>query len=171
MKLFGPRKSHHPREYPSLFRYRAARAALVAFGIVFHDFATAKAGKEGERTQPILGLTGTVSDIKTAVLGREVITTDQPGVSRDLDLKQMAAWALNYLIRTPRQDLGYEPVFQCAPLECPPVPEGQDPIVACDTDARMDWEWYYMRDITGSARGRDVEAAFHKRVREYIDPE
>ena len=67
--------------------------------------------------------------------------------------------------RTPRAKLGYEPVFQCHPLQCPPVPAGQDPVVACDTDARMDWEWYYMRDITESDTARDVEAAFHKRIR------
>ena len=28
-----------------------------------------------------------------------------------------------------------------------------------------------MRDITGSKRGREVEAAFHRRIKEYIDPE
>jgi hypothetical protein len=78
---------------------------------------------------------------------------------------------LNYLTETPRKDLGYEPVFQCHPLQCPPVPEGQDPVVACDTDARMDWEWYYMRDITGSKKGAEVEAAFHQRIRQYIDPD
>src|SRR2546426_398790 len=44
-------------------------------------------------------------------------------------------------------------------------------VVACDTDARMDWEWYYMREITGSRRGKVVEAAFHKRIRDYIGPD
>jgi len=120
----------------------------------------------------VLGLTGHVTDVGVAVPAREKIAPlSEAERTSDLDLKRMAEWALNYLIRTPRQHLGYEPVFQCAPLECPPVPEGQDPVVACDTDARMDWEWYYMRDITGSTRGREVEAAFHKRIREYIDPE
>ena len=53
-------------------------------------------------------------------------------------MKRMAEWALHYLIATPRKELGYEPVFQCNPLGCPPVPKGQDPVVACDTDARID---------------------------------
>ena len=92
-------------------------------------------------------------------------------IPADVDLTRMAEWALNYLTETPRKNLGYEPVFQCHPLQCPPVPEGEDPVVACDTDARMDWEWYYMRDITGSNKGAEVEAAFHQRIRQYIDPE
>jgi hypothetical protein len=33
----------------------------------------------------------------------------------------------------------------------------------------MEWEWYYMREITGSRIGLDVEAAFHRRMRKYID--
>ena len=122
--------------------------------------------------QPILGLPGKIGGVSVLVPARDAIPSgDKVSESNDLDLKRIAEWALNYLIRTPRSELGYEPVFQCNPLGCPPVPEGQDPVVACDTDARMDWEWYYMRDITGSTRGREVEAAFHKRIREYIDPE
>jgi hypothetical protein len=92
-------------------------------------------------------------------------------VPQDLDLQRMAEWAMNYLIETPRKHLGYEPVFQCHPLRCPPSPEGEDPVVSCDTDARLDWEWYYMREISGSREGRKVEAAFHKRMWSYIDPQ
>src|SRR5437868_9336951 len=92
-------------------------------------------------------------------------------VGADIDLKRMAEWAMNYLIETPRPEYGYEPVFQCHPLACPPIPASRDPIVACDTDTRMDWEWYYMRDISGSTKGKDVEAAFHKRIRNYIGPD
>jgi hypothetical protein len=119
---------------------------------------------------PILGLTGRVRDVKLAVAaadGVELLSAAQS--ADDIDLTRMAEWALNYLTETPRKDLGYEPVFQCHPLQCPPVPEGQDPVVACDTDARMDWEWYYMRDITGSKKGAEVEAAFHRRIHQYID--
>ena len=83
----------------------------------------------------------------------------------------MAEWALHYLINTPRPHLDYEPVFQCHPLTCPPVPDGHDVIVPCDTDARMEWEWYYMREISGSDAGRDVERAFHRRMRAYVEPD
>lgn len=117
-------------------------------------------------------LTGAVTDVRIArtvpaVLPR--LGAARP--PRDIDLKTMAGWAMNYLIRTPRPELGYEPVFQCHPYACPPIPEGSDPVVACDTDARMDWEWYYMREVSGSDAGRDVETAFHKRMRDYIAPD
>ncbi len=121
----------------------------------------------------ILGLTGNVYQVNTVKPYLDTINSQSSMNSKydDIDLKQMAEWALHYLIETPRKHLGYEPVFQCSPLEYPPVPEGQDVVVACDTDARMDWEWYYMRDITGSDRGREVEEAFHLRIRDYIDSE
>ncbi len=121
---------------------------------------------------PVRGLTGTVSGIEVAVPAADAIkpldATTRPA---DVDLKRMGEWAMNYLVRTPRKELDFEPVFQCHPLRCPPVPAGEDPVVACDTDARMDWEWYYMRDLTGSDAGREVEAAFHKRIRSYIAPD
>ena len=122
--------------------------------------------------QPIRGLTGRISQIQTATPAASQITplADTPA-STDLDLKNMAEWALNYLTRTPRPELGYQPVFQCHPLRCPPTPVDQDPVVACDTDARMDWEWYFMRDVAGSTRGAEVEAAFHQRLRSYVDAE
>lgn len=152
---------------------RRAAVALVLMVLCISDRALAADENDAQMwKRPILGLTGKVNDHQVAAPARDTIApVDAQTPAGDLDLKRMAEWALNYLIRTPRQDLGYEPVFQCYPLGCPPVPEGQDPVVACDTDARMDWEWYYMRDITGSTRGREVEAAFHKRIKEYIDPE
>ena len=86
-------------------------------------------------------LTGTVKNIEVAVPAaaaiRKLDATQIPG---DIDLKRMAQWAMNYLVQTPRKNLNYEPVFQCHPLRCPPSPEGQDPVVSCDTDARLDWE-------------------------------
>ena len=125
---------------------------------------------EGPGDRPVLGgLTGEVSNVEVAVSEAATIRPlSEVPRAPDVDLKRMAQWAMNYLIHTPRRDLGFEPVFQCHPLRCPPVPEGEDPVVACDTDARMDWEWYYMRDVSGSDAGREVEAAFHRRIRSYI---
>ncbi|MGI8965095.1 MAG: hypothetical protein ACR2H1_03290, partial [Limisphaerales bacterium] len=147
-------------------------AAMVV--LVSSTLFTNKSSAAERKTQfpPILGLTGKISDEKIAVAAAQkikLLSATQPPA--DIDLTRMAEWALNYLTETPRKNLGYEPVFQCHPLQCPPVPEGQDPVVACDTDARMDWEWYYMRDITGSKRGLEVEAAFHNRIRQYIAPD
>lgn len=117
----------------------------------------------------ILGITGVVSDLHVAV--EPPGTVAALGSNRpdgDISLKRMAEWAMNYLARTPRPNLEWEPVFQCHPLKCPPVPEGHDVVVPCDTDARMEWEWYFMRDISGSPRARSVEAHFHRRMRDFI---
>lgn len=118
----------------------------------------------------IQGLTGTVSDVRVAVpaVSRIELLSDT-AIPKDIDLKRMAEWAMNYLIRTPRPQYDYEPVFQCHPLRCPPTPDGQDVVVPCDTDVRMEWEWYFMRDIAGTEAGRQVEECFHARMRKYID--
>lgn len=156
---------------------------LLSMGSIFHLFNRAAvastttallalATTHSSGSNAINGLTGTVTNVVVAVPAAEHIhKLADSRVPQDIDLKRMAEWAMNYLIETPRKHLGYEPVFQCHPLRCPPSPEGQDPIVSCDTDARLDWEWYYMREISGSREGREVEAAFHKRMRDYIDPQ
>ena len=133
---------------------------------------TQSKAQSADQVARIGGLTGSMSDLRTAVpTPTNIPPLAQSKPPADIDLNRMAAWAMNYLIRTPRKDLGYEPVFQCHPYACPPIPAGQDPVVACDTDARMDWEWYYMREITGTTAGKEVETAFHKRMREYIAPD
>jgi hypothetical protein len=143
----------------------AAIICLAAF--VVRTFAA-----ETTPVPEIKGLTGRISNIRVAVPAAEVIAPVPAGdAGTDIDLQRMAAWAMNYLICTPRKDLNYEPVFQCHPLSCPPIPSGHDSIVPCDTDARMNWEWYYMRDVSGCAAGRDVESAFHRRILEYVRPD
>jgi hypothetical protein len=117
----------------------------------------------------VRGLTGKVSRVRIAVAAPAAIAPlDAAAGKDDLDLRRMAQWAMNYLIRTPRKDFDYEPAFQCHPLRCPPVPSGHDVVVPCDTDARMNWEWYYMRAISGSEAGKDVEAGFHARLLKYV---
>ena len=117
----------------------------------------------------IRGLTGTVSDVRIAVEAPQTIApVSDAGLHEDIDLKRMADWAMNYLIHTPRKEFNYEPVFQCHPLRCPPVPQRQDVVVPCDTDARMNWEWYYMREISESDAGKDIESSFHKRLLGYV---
>ncbi len=168
--------------HPPLVRQRH-KGRILSLAGTFHLFnrtavalATtallALAMTQSSGSNAINGLTGTVTNVVVAVPAAERIhKLADSQVPQDLDLKRMAEWAMNYLIETPRKHLNYEPVFQCHPLRCPPSPEGQDPVVSCDTDARLDWEWYYMREISGSREGREVEAAFHKRMRDYIDPQ
>lgn len=141
-------------------------SAVAAVSMICLIGASASSNSEPS----IKGLMGEVSSVEIAKPAPDEITPlQQSPATRDIDLKRMAQWSLRYLTESPRKHLNYDPVFQCFTLQCPPAPEGADPIVPCDTDARMDWEWYYMRDITGSKMGRDVEKAFHKRMLSYVD--
>jgi hypothetical protein len=151
---------------------KAKFAAGLLLGFLCLRSAALTGAESAPETSPlpeIQGLTGRVDNVRVAVAASQVIAPLSDAIPQhDIDLRRMAAWAMNYLIRTPNQALDYEPVFQCHPLRCPPVPQGQDVVVPCDTDARMNWEWYYMRDITGSSSGRDVEEGFHKRMLAYL---
>ncbi len=56
-------------------------------------------------TSKVLGLTGTTKDASIAVEASAKIAplpADLP--QRDIDLRRMAQWAMNYLIRTPRKE-------------------------------------------------------------------
>ena len=110
--------------------------------------------------------------------GVEAVVASQPAQIRslaeeetpkDIDLKGMARWALNYLIHNPREHLDYECRFNVFPLYCPPTILGHDPVTFGDTDVRMDWEFIYMRDICGVTAGRDVQAGVRKRILDYVD--
>lgn len=111
----------------------------------------------------IKGLSGSVSDVSVLPMA------DCPRVPGDVSIKRMAELAFNYLTQSPKPEYNYQPVFQVFPLRYPSVRESDDPVVNCDTDARMDWEWYYMRDIVGDNRGAEIEEKFHARMRAYIN--
>lgn len=112
------------------------------------------------------GIPGTVYDFHISSEDTKLAKPDAP--TDYIDFKRMSRWTMNYLLRSPRPELNYEPIFCCSPMGCPPVPSGRDSIVDGDTDSRMDWEFYYMREISGTVEGRDIEAAFHKRIRDYL---
>lgn len=117
----------------------------------------------------VSGLTGKIYDTKIAVDAPSMIAPLSAGLPHnDIDMVRMAQWAMNYLIRTPRKELNYEPVFQCRLYGCPPIPSGHDPIVEADTDTRLNWEWYFMRQVSGSTSGEDIEKAFHRRILDYV---
>jgi len=147
----------------------------VTFGLLALACASFPEGEdlmaaEGQGTgAAIKGLTGKVGQVRLAAEAPQAVSALPASPPQaDIDLRRMAQWAMNYLIRTPRKEWDYEPVFQCHPLRCPPVPEKHDVVVPCDTDARLNWEWYYMREISGSAAGKDVEAGFHERLLGYV---
>src|SRR5665213_2201535 len=136
---------------------------------LFLGFICLRGMADNSSAPDVKGLTGHVKNIRITVEAPQVIAPLSAGIpTNDVDLKRMAAWAMNYLIRTPNKDFDYEPVFQCHPLRCPPTPSRRDVVVPCDTDARMNWEWYYMRDVSGSSDGKDVEEGFHKRMLSYV---
>jgi hypothetical protein len=146
-------------------------AGLLLSFLCLHGIAVEGGAATIEKSSvpAVKGLTGRVNEIHVAVEAPQAIAPlSAADGHHDLDLQRMAAWAMNYLIRTPKKELNYEPVFQCHPLRCPPVPPSGDVVVACDTDARMNIEWYYMREVSGSSAGKGVEEAFHQRMLSYV---
>jgi hypothetical protein len=111
-------------------------------------------------------------------IGIEAVAGSQPtevkrlareSAPEDMNLKGMASWALNYLIHNPRKHLDYECRFNVFPLYCPPTILGHDPVTFGDTDVRMDWEFMYMRDISGVTAGMDSQEGVRKRILGYRD--
>jgi hypothetical protein len=139
-------------------------------GIILLFLASCLNKEKPISSDAIKGLTGRIDSVKIEVPAADKITLlAESKLPEDIDLKRMSQWAMNYLICSPRKELNYQPVFQCYPLRCPPYPEGDDPVVNGDTDSRMDWEWYFMRDVSGCKAGKDIEAAFHKRIINYVE--
>ncbi|MBM3498973.1 MAG: hypothetical protein FJX74_09920 [Armatimonadetes bacterium] len=95
-----------------------------------------------------------------------------PGATppQDVDLVAMARWAMQYLIHNPSKERGFETRFGIMPLRCPPCPRLNefDPVAVGDTENRMDWEWIFMREISGSDEGREIEAAIWQRILGYV---
>ena len=137
-----------------------AQVTAILLSLVFCFPALGESAMQGsvdeklpEKT--VKGLTGKVRDVTVqAPAPTRIPPVSAVERSADMDLQRMAQWAMHYLIRSPRKEFDYEPVFQANLMNCPPFPGGHDVVVACDTDARMDWEWYYMREISGSTAGK-----------------
>ncbi|MHB1294172.1 MAG: hypothetical protein ACYC4R_04145 [Anaerolineae bacterium] len=93
----------------------------------------------------------------------------------DLDLRDMARDALNYLRGNPEPQRAYECKFSLGPLGIPPhVPDlvrpnqyGYDPVSLADTDSRMDWQYAPMREMAGIAEADDVERGVRARILSY----
>ena len=83
----------------------------------------------------------------------------------DLSLTDMAERAMYYLIHNPLTD-GTKCRFPIDLLRVPPA--NYHPVALGDTEARMDWEFIYMREMSGSTAGREVEEAILKRILGYI---
>ncbi len=146
----------------------APAVALMQPGSVLAADATAI--PQGIPLTDISGVTGSVSPVRFASSpAPETMPLLGEGAQpNDVNLPAMAGKAMNYLTNNPRPQLNYEPVFQIKPLACPPAPLGHDPIVPGDTDCRMDWEFIFMREMSGSRVGLEVEEGLRKRILGYV---
>ena len=125
---------------------------------------------EGLAPTSVSGVTGEISAIhfRAPPAADTVPMLATAGKPDDVNLAEMAGKAMNYLTNNPRKALNFEPVFQIKPLACPPAPLGHDPIVPGDTDCRMDWEYMFMREMSGSAQGIDVQQGLRTRILNYV---
>ncbi len=147
-----------------------APAAALVQPLAANSPPAVSAVPEGLPLSPVAGITGTISEVtfSGAHPGETVPLLAQAAPPPDVDLPALAGKAMNYLIHNPRKALDFEPVFQMKPLACPPAPLGHDPIAPGDTDCRMDWEYIYMREMSGSREGLEVERGVRKRILDYV---
>jgi hypothetical protein len=141
--------------------------AALATGLKLDGQTRSTEGPKAGTKDLLSGLPGTITNA-----GAQSVEKASPlpptYASPDANLELMAGWALQHLIHNPRPALNYEPVFYIRPLHAPPTLQGHDPIVPGDTDCRMDWEFMFMREITGSREGLDVQERLRRRILEYV---
>ncbi len=108
------------------------------------------------------------------IRNREVHRSDPIPAADELDLRAMAAAALNYLRGNPDPARNYECKFSLGPLGIPahvpllaPNTYGFDPIALGDTDCRMDWQYAHMREMAGDPQPEAVERGVRQRIRNY----
>ena len=114
----------------------------------------------------LAGLHGELSNVHVVELSTSADVTRGVKLHADMDLVAMARWALRALRRNPRPNLDYECRFSQVPSWYPPCPgpNDHDPITIGDTDIRMDWEFGYMKDMTGDTSADEVARGVRKRV-------
>ena len=147
-----------------------AAPVIALGGPALADGSPGAAVPDGIALSDVSGITGEVSTIRYEMpaAGQSVALLAAAARPSDVDLVAMAGKAMNYLIHNPRPELDLEPVFQIKPLACPPAPHGHDPIVPGDTDCRMDWEYIFMREMSGSREGLDVQRGLRARILRYV---
>ncbi|MCL5096800.1 MAG: glycoside hydrolase family 127 protein [Candidatus Omnitrophica bacterium] len=112
------------------------------------------------------GFHGKLSRIQIAEKSQPENAAVQEGSDSDLDLKAMAQWAMQALEKNPRPNLNYECRFSMSLLKDPPCPgpTDHDPITAGDTENRLDWEFGYMKDITGDTSADAIARGLRRRI-------
>jgi hypothetical protein len=84
----------------------------------------------------------------------------------DLSLTAMSAQALSALKKNPRPHLDYECRFSISLLNYPPAPgpNTHDPITLGDTENRLDWEFDYMKQMSGDSSGDEIAKGLRMRI-------
>ncbi|MDD5704731.1 MAG: hypothetical protein PHR35_02315 [Kiritimatiellae bacterium] len=116
------------------------------------------------------GFLGDVSNVRLVETRHEADALLNVRPAADMDLVAMARWCQRALRLNPRPKLDYECRFSMVPSWYPPCPgpEDHDPITIGDTDCRMDWEFGYMREMTGDTAADEVGRGVRKRVLGYL---
>jgi hypothetical protein len=86
----------------------------------------------------------------------------------EMDFRGMARWAMNYLEHNPNPEWDYHAQFRVYPLGIPAIPPGPDPIAVGDTDCRMDWEFWNMREILGIKDPTPAEVGLRRHILKYV---
>jgi len=89
---------------------------------------------------------------------------------RGPDMVGMSKWAFRYLLNNPQRPLDYECRFLISPLDCPPAlaDNEHDPVAVGDTESRMELEFIYMREMSGTSEGWHIENAIRSRILSYV---
>jgi hypothetical protein len=132
---------------------------------------TAVKDVEYEYPRQLVGYRGEIEESEPVAVPVAVGPLAQAAPPADLSLTDMAASAMYYLIHNPLPDKNYQCRFDIGLLGFPPSMGGgtRDPFITFgDTECRMDCEFIYMREMSGSTEGREVEEAIRKRIMGYI---
>ena len=114
-----------------------------------------------------IDLNGAISDCRVVRTAAEGLALDAlPGTG--VDLVHMASDAMTYLLKTPRPHLDYACRFANFLGHYPPGPAGEDLVANGDSDCRMDWEYAYLREMTGRRDGLDVDRGVRRRILSYV---
>ncbi len=115
----------------------------------------------------------TVSGFMDKVSGVTILPHSQPAhvkplnkspIPPDVDLVLMSKWGLNYLAGTITVVRDYESSYGNWPLHDPPFSMAGDSIAGGDTERRNDVAFVLMRQMSGAATGRTVQAGLRKRL-------
>jgi len=129
--------------------------------------------EEYEYPRHIAGYRGEIEAFESvaASVPAEVKPVARSTPPADLSLTDMAARAMHYLTHNPLAEHNYECRFDIELLAYPPSmrPGTRDPYITFgDTESRMDLQFIYMREMSGSNQGREVEDAIRKRIMGYV---